>query len=348
MFISKRTMLVIGAVAAAGMAAAHMASTGAASAPGGSMRRMSIADPAVGIDDAMSLDIPTGWQFQGAIVRNVPCSPGDAFPQLQVSSPDGAYSITIMTPFFTTSQPTNLDLRSCGAVAPLAPAATILTRYVLPAIRHGAVTSSPEDAPHVEGFLRSTNRSINGISMSGDAARVRVSYSQDGQAVEEYVVGLTVQMRPQGMPGGTSSTTVQIFRAPAGKLDEFFEKATTTMHLTANPSWQQRNEQLAQQAAARAEWQGNQQRAAILQNGQDAGAAGRAMLANTRAQIQATGRASMNNAARSEAARHTAAVGTADYVGGRPTQIYYFCDGNGGTRTNNNPNSPGPGWAPCN
>jgi hypothetical protein len=311
------------------------------------MQRMNIADPSLGIEDAMSLEIPVGWQFHGTIVRNVPCSPGDPFPQVQVSSPDGAYSLTIMTPFFTTSQPTNFDLRTCGTVAPLAPAATILTRYVLPAIRRGAEISDPEASPRADNWLRSSNRTENGIQMSGDASRVHVAYTQNGQAVEEYVVGLTLQMRNPGMPGGTSSTTVQIFRAPAGKLDEFFDRATTTMPLTANPQWRQRSAQLAQQAAAEAQRQGNEQRAAILQNGQDAGAAGRAMLARTRDQIQATGQASMDSAARNEAARHTAAVGTADLVGGRPTQIYYFCNGSGGTRTNNNPNSPGPGWVPC-
>jgi hypothetical protein len=327
---------------------APLAGANAWSATATSMQHMTIADPTLGIEDAMSLEIPAGWQFQGSIVRNVPCSPGDAFPQVQVSSPDGAYSLTIMTPFFTTSQPTNFDLRTCGAVAPLAPAATILTRYVLPAIRRGAATGSPEAAPRADAWLRSVNRSENGMQTSGDASRVRVTYTQNGQAVEEYVVGLTVQMRRQGMPGGTSATTVQIFRAPAGKLEEFFERATTTMPLSANPQWRQRNAQLADQAAAEAQRQGNQQRAAILQNGQDAGAAGRDMLARTRAQIQATGQASMDSAARNEAARHSAAVGTADYVGNRPTQIYTFCNGSGGMRTNNNPNSPGPGWTPCN
>jgi hypothetical protein len=335
-------------VAAACLVGAYIASTSASPATGGSLQRVTLADPTLGIEDAMSLDIPTGWQFEGIVVRNVPCSPGDAFPQVQASSPDGAYSITIMTPFFTTSQPTDFDLRTCGTVAPLMPAAIILSRYVVPAIRRGAETSNPEPVPQAEGFLRSVNRNENGIVMSGDAARVRVSYTMNGQRVEEYVVGLTVQMRRQGMPGGTSSTTVQIFRAPPGKLDEFVAMASSKMTLTPNPNWQQRNQELTQQAAARAEWQGNRQRAAILQNGQDAGAAGRAMLANTRAQIQATGQASMNNAARSEAARHAGAVGTMDYVGDRPTQVYFFCNGSGATRTNNNPNSPGPGWFPCN
>jgi hypothetical protein len=56
----------------------------------------------------------------------------------------------------------------------------------------------------------------------------------------------------------------------------------------------------------------------------------------------------MDAAARSEAARHTGAVGTADYVGNRPTAVYYFCSASGGRTTNNNSNSPGPGWYPCN
>jgi hypothetical protein len=323
-------------------------STNASSGTAGSMQRVSLADPAVGIQDAMSLNIPVGWRFQGEIVRNVPCSPGDAFPQMQVSSADGAYSLTLMTPFFTTSQPTSFDLRSCGMVAPLTSTSNILAHYIVPALRKGAQASAPDAVPDAAEFIQSVNRNSNGMMMSGDAARVHVSYTQNGHAVEEYIVGLTTIARMQGIPGGTTATTVEIYRAPAGQLDAFFQRATTTMVMTTNPQWQQRNAQLVQQAAMQAQQQGEQQRAAILQNGQDAGAAGRAMLASTRNQIQATGQASMDAAARSEAARHTGAVGTADYIGNRLTSVYYFCNANGGRTTNNNPNSPGPGWYPCN
>jgi len=323
-------------------------STNASSGTTGSMQRVSLADPAVGIQDAMSLNIPAGWRFQGEIVRNVPCSPGDAFPQMQVSSVDGAYSLTLMTPFFTTSQPTSFDLRSCGTVAPLTSTSNILAHYIVPALRKGAQASAPDAVPDAEKFIQSVSGTSNGIMMSGDAARVHVAYTQNGQAVEEYIVGLTTIARMQGISGGTTATTVALYRAPAGQLDAFFQSATTTMVVTTNPQWQQRNTQLVQQAAMQAQRQGEQQRAAILQNGQDAGAAGRAMLANTRNNILATGRASMNAAARSEAARHTGAVGTSNYVGNSPTSVYYFCNANGGRTTNNNPNSPGPGWYPCN
>lgn len=317
------------------------------SATAAPMKRVLLADPALGIQEAMSVPIPADWKFEGRIVRDVPCSPGDPFPQMQATSADGAYVMTIMTPFFTTSQPTDFDLRTCGVVAPPMSTADVLVRYVLPAIRRGAQTSAPEAVPDADRFVKSVSRNANGFVVSGDAARVRVSYTQNGRNVEEYVIGLTTQIRHTGWSGGTSSTLVQILRAPRGKLDDFVKQVATDMQAEPNPAWQQRSQQLAQQAAQQAEQRGEQQRAGILQNGQDAGAAGRAALANTRNQIQATGQASMDNAARSEAARHTGAVGTADYAGGRATSVYYFCDGSGATRTNNNPNPPGPGWTLC-
>jgi hypothetical protein len=322
--------------------------TGSGNGAEGSMQHVSLADPAVGIQDAMSLNIPAGWQFHGQVVRNISCSPGDAFPQMQTSSADGAYSLTIMTPFFTSSAAPSFDMRNCGVVAPLTSSADILTRYVLPAIRPGVQASTPEPVPGVEQFLQNTNQSGNGMMMSGDDARVKLSYDKNGTAVDEYIVGLTTVLRRQGMQGGTSSTIVEIYTAPAGKLDAFFQQAESTMELTPNPQWQQRDAQMTRQMAAQSQQQGDQQRATILQNGQDGGAAGRAMLAQTRSNIQATGQASMNNAARSEAARHYGAVGTADYVGNRPTQTYFFCNSSGGHTTNNNPNPPGPGWYPCN
>ncbi len=315
--------------------------------PFGPMQHVSLADPALGFANAMSLPIPADWKFEGRIVRDVACSPGDAFPQMQASSADGAYGLTVMTPFFTTSQPTDFDLRTCGVVAPLTSAANVLVRYVLPAIRRGAQTSAPEPVPDGERFVKSVSRQANGVIVSGDAARVRVSYTQNGRPVEEYVVGFTTQIRRAGWTGGTSSTAVQVLRAPGGKLDEFVKQVAANMQAELNPAWQQRNQQLLQQSARQAELHGEQQRAAITQTGQDAGAAGRAALANTRNQIRATGQASMDNAARSEAARHASAVGTADYVGGRPTSTYVFCNGSGATRTNNNPNPPAPGWTLC-
>jgi hypothetical protein len=312
------------------------------------MQQVWLGDSAIGMQNAMSMTIPTGWHFQGAIVRNVPCSPGDAFPQLVVSSSDGAYSLTIMTPFFTTSMPTNFNLQSCGTVAQPTTAANILTHYVVPAIRKGAQTSAPQSAPGWEPYLRGAGPPSNGFSETRDVSRVHVSYTQNGQAIEEYIVGSESVFRHTGMAGGTSSTTVSIYKAPAGKLDAFYTQAMATINITPTPQWQQRNAQLAQQATQQAQQQGQQQRAAILQQGQDAGAAGRAMLANTRNQIQATGQASMNAAAQSEAARHTSAVGTADYVGNRPTSLYQFCNNSGGRTTNNNPTPPGPGWHGCN
>ncbi len=313
----------------------------------GPLKRVFLADRTLGMQDAVSVPIPADWKFEGRIVRDVPCSPGDPYPQMQATSADGTFGMTIMTPFFTTSQPTDFDLRSCGVVAPLMSTADVLVRYVLPAIRRGAQTSAPEAVPEVDKFVQSVSHSANGFIVSGDAARVRVFYTQNGQKVEEYVIGFTTQIRHAGWSGGTSSTMVQILRAPGGKLDEFVKQTGPDMQPVPNPEWQQRSQLLAQQAAQQAQQRGERQRAAIQQNGQDAGAAGRAALANTRAQIQATGKASMDNAARSEAARHASAVGTADYVGGRPTSVYYFCDGSGATRTNNNPNPPAPGWTLC-
>jgi hypothetical protein len=306
-----------------------------------------LGDSAIGMPQAMSMTIPTGWHFQGGIVRNVSCSPGDAFPQFIVSSPDNAYSLTVMTPFFTTSMPTNFNLQNCGTVAQPTTAANILAHYVVPAIRRGAQASAPQSAPGWERFMSGTSPPSNGFSEARNVSRVKVSYTQNGQAIEEYIVGSESVFRHSGMNGGTSTTTVSIYKAPAGKLDDFYTQAMATINITPTPQWQQRNQQLAQQEAQQAQQQGQQQRAAIQQQGQDAGAAGRAMLANTTKQIQATGQASMNAAAQSEAARHSSAVGTADYVGNRGTSTYFFCNNSGGRTTNNNPNPPGPGWYSC-
>jgi hypothetical protein len=175
---------------------------------------------------------------------------------------------------------------------------------------------------------------------------VRVKYPQDGANREAGVFGFTLTGRYTNIPGNWSVTNVLILDAPAGQLDMLAERMRS-ISLVPDSEWRQRDNQITQQIIQQSNQQGQQTRDGILADGQRNANRLQNQAAQAQQNIQNTGNASMNNAARAEAARHTGAVGTMDHVGDRYTSIYYFCNGNSRT-TNNNPNPPGPGWHACN
>lgn len=311
----------------------------------GLMQKGWLADPAAGVEHAMSLSFPEKWRFQGEILRNVSCDPGSAYLRYRITSPDGVYSVTLLVPFFTFATPGNQDVRSCGAIAQATSAENVLLHFVVPALYRGA-RGTPEPLPGLAQYRQANGHASGNSIISADMAMVRVKYPLDGANREAGVFGFTLTGRYTNIPGNWSVTNVLILDAPAGQLDMLAERMRS-ISLIPDSEWRQRDNQITQQIIQQSNQQGQQAQDGILADGQRN--ANRLQNQATQAQqnIQNTGNASMNNAARAEAARHTGAVGTMDHVGGRYTSIYYFCNGTSRT-TNNNPNPPGPGWYACN
>jgi hypothetical protein len=297
---------------------------------------------------AYTLEIPAGWRFESSLRRDVGCSPGDPFQAYRVTSSDGTLSIQVMTPFFTAFPAQfaqGMDFSKCGVITQAMPTARLLTRYIVPAIRRDArVIGAPEPTEDQQKWVQQNAQRFQMYSTSGDTSRVKVAYTENGKAVEEWIAGLTLETRyRQG--GGFSKTVVVTMRAPAGHLQDVEKAMKWAFTVTANPEWQQRELQRAQQAQALSQQNGQQQRNMIAAQTQDNMNATAARTQSTIDGIHATGDASMKAARDSENARHSAAVGTADYAGDRPTQYYRWRNTiTGATQTTNNPTNPGPNW----
>ena len=324
----------------------HKVPAGYASGGGGT-KRVSIDDAYFSVP-ALSLNMPTGWKLQGTIRHDIGCSPGDAFQTYRLTSPDGQIVISEQTPFFTiypAQMSQNLNVRGCGVISPSAPTGDMLTKYVIPALAPGAKMGAPENVPNVDqwgeqlGFLP-------GIPDVGqDAARVKITYTEGGQNWEAWIVGLSIYKKVNAQGWGFSVTRVGSVRAPAGHLAEAEANLGWALKLTANPDWVQRETARADQQAGQIQARGAQTRQGIAADAQAHMNATNAWTQSNIDAIHRTGNASMQAARDSENARHSAAVGTANYAGDRPTSYYHWRNTQtGATRVTNNPTNPGPGW----
>jgi hypothetical protein len=310
------------------------------------MQTVVLNDVALGMP-AMHLTIPAGWHFQGEVVRNVPCSPGDPFPEYRASSPDGSIVVGMMTPFFTVYPPQsagNMNLRGCGMVMPAPPTGKILSAYVVPAIRKGVQASAPEPVPGTEELIRSMSGRGNMMIHSGGAARVRLSYDENGKPVEEYIAGLTQYTQFQGMPGGTSQTVILTVRAPQGQLEAFMKGTYSQILLTNLPAWQQRSANLSAAQTAQIQQQGAATRQGMATQAQQNMQQTVDRSNQTVQNIQRTGQAAMQTDRNRQQAIDNAAAGTAAYVNNK-TAIYHWRQTSTGTTTwTDTPTAPGPGW----
>ena len=311
-----------------------------------SLHLVTINDEALNMP-AMTAQIPAGWRFEGAIDRNVACSPGDAFPHFRAQSPDGSVTIQQLTPFFTTDRPLP-GFNQCGVIGPIQPTTTLLSRYLVPAIAPNLHADPPEPIPRSEALVRSMNHFDGRFQVSGDTGRVRLTYtSSTGKPMEEYIVAITQRSVLPGTRNGHTVTALKLISAPAGQVEQVVDTIASRLILTPLPAWQQRDQQLAADARNASDQQGGQTRAAIIADGQRNTQRLGAVAAGAINNINNTGQASRDAAAASEQARHDAAMGTAAHVGDK-TVSYKWCDNQGNFTYTDSTRPPAYGWQRCN
>jgi hypothetical protein len=310
------------------------------------MQTVSLTDTALGMH-AMNLTLPAGWHFQGEVVRNVGCSPGDPFATYRAESPDGSISISMLTPFFTIYPPQSvgrLNFSSCGMVMPAVPTGKLLSQYIVPAIRKGAQASAPEPIPGTEQLIRSMSSRGNMMINSGDTARVHLTYTMNGKPVEENILGITRYTQFQGMPGGSSQTMVFTIRAPEGQLKAFVNSVYPQIKLTNDPEWMQRSANLSAEQTRQIQQAGAATRQGIMNQTQQNIQNTVDRSNQTVQQIQNTGAVSRQVAKDKQQAIDNAAAGTAGYVGDKVVTYHWLQQSTGNKMYTQTPRAPGPGW----
>ena len=318
---------------------------------GGGMHRVSIDDPMFGAS-AYSLNIPSGWKFEGSIRHDVSCSPGDAFQTYRLTSPDGKSVISVRAPFFTAypaQMIQGMNFNGCGVIAQFVPTGQLLTQYVIPQFAPQAHMEPAERLPNVDQWGEQLSFLPGIPDAQQDASRVKISYTEGGQAYEAWIVGLTLFKKVNAQGWGFSKTVIGTVRAPQGHLAEAEANLNWALKLSVNQAWLQQEENRMDQATAQSQARGAQTRQGIAADAQAHMNATNQWSQNTIDSIHRTGAASMKSARDSENARHAGAVGTADYVGDRPTNYYRWRNTvTGATQVTNNSTNPGPNWVPVN
>lgn len=237
------------------------------SAPQGTvvLEKVSLRDPGMDNIESHTLLKPQGWQVQGGQQWNVQAFRDFVHLNLRVTAPDGRELAVYPGGFYEDSNVYEISRQLGAQVQPPQPgqvtgdgithmplpesASAYVTNVVIPTNRPGAqnvrvvtTTELPQIARQVEELMapvmRNAERDDQQLRQMGAqiqrelsiiAERVRLAYTENGQAFEEdvWVVGSvqhTAQLLQQGMPMTHiyhwTMNDPRGVRAPAGQLDE--------------------------------------------------------------------------------------------------------------------------------
>ena len=258
---------------------------------------------------ALSLLIPTDWQFQGnAQYSLAPGCHGNLVRLVfRAASPDGRLAIEMLpgNSWQWADDPNSLQMmragnqqmaqfgaRGCDIMPPMT-AEDFLRRSIIPAARREARVERVEPIPDVAQQLQEQARQAEQaaarqgipVRVRADVASARLSYGVNGQPVEEWLIATTFSSGIAGpsfnMNTGRMGQTLfytcggdHVFglRAPQGQLDaqeSFFRMVLSTVRV--DPQWQARVTQVIANMQA-AEIKGARDRSAIItKSGQDIG-----------------------------------------------------------------------------
>ncbi|HEY2470372.1 MAG TPA: hypothetical protein VGI45_21435 [Terracidiphilus sp.] len=256
-------------------AAGTSALTGAAASPSTSAnwtatQKVTVTDNAVRMT-AFTVSIPSGWKYAGMILRPGGChAPSVPAYGLSFSTvgPDNvtAYSVLPGVTWDWESDGKSPQGPRCQPVS-ITTAAAFLLNIAIPNLRPDAKNISIVPLPaQMQSALQAQQRAVQAQAGGGhnilDAARVRLEYQLNGQAVEE-LIGAVVACQEMNMPAYPllnrpaitrrfcHSNGTSIRRAPKGGLDALIAKDLPAPQI--DPAWDARIQQ--QMRANFASWQ---------------------------------------------------------------------------------------------
>jgi hypothetical protein len=256
---------------------------------------------------ALTLLLPTDWQFQGAAqyAQSIGCHANLVRLVFRGSSPDGKLAIemlpgnawewaddlnTVRMIQMSNQQMAQFGRRACDLMPPMT-AEDYLRRSVLPGLRRDARLIGMEPMPDIaqqvdeeaHQLQQTAARQGMQVRIRAGVARARLSYSREGQAAEEWLTAMTFSGAVAGpafnmATGGVAQTYfytcggdhIFALRAPQGQLDaqeKFFRMVLSTIRV--DPQWQARVTQAIAGLHA-TDSKGAADRSAIIaQNGRD-------------------------------------------------------------------------------
>ncbi len=235
------------------------------------MKQVQVIDPS-GFSKPMPVEdllIPTDWKFQSNVQwANRGCFVDLAAVGFEAQSADGKLVLEAFPSFswqfakdpavqkylvMENQAGAKAGLKPCPVNQPV-PAAEVLRKVVLPQYRPGKEVVTVEPMPELEKFMNSrvqnleqqSARAGQAVQFRADAAKARLKYDLDGQAVEEWVTAVSVA-QASSVPTGSGPTLgvdcravmLYAFRAPLGQLDgnaKLFEMIRSSLRMEQD--WQ--------------------------------------------------------------------------------------------------------------
>ncbi len=227
---------------------------------------------------ALSLLVPSDWQFQGSVRYNttIGCHADLVQVSFRAASADNRFAVEMIPGLHWTwaddpssvramqmsaQQSLRFGRKECDIMPPLMPG-DFLRRMVVPKVRPNARMVAVEAMPDVTQKLQEKAREQENMAarvgmrmrIRAEAARARLEYDLNGQAVEEWVTAVTFAAATAGpsydMATGRMGQTqfyncggylIFALRAPQGQLasrEKFFELVLGTVQV--DPAWQGR------------------------------------------------------------------------------------------------------------
>ena len=186
-------------------------------------------DPTLNNIKAFTVSIPSGWKFQGTVVRGPQCDPMSA-PIFRAYSPDGLTEIRLEPMFAWSFHPAikMATVQGCMPYKSTMSASEFLDRYLelIAGGVHvvGPMAIAPTYRERVEKFASAlnANNQMPGFHATVDTAALRIE-THNGTFTIEQRLRVWVECRTNtGMGkfnGGGCSAHVDVLRAPKGKLD---------------------------------------------------------------------------------------------------------------------------------
>jgi hypothetical protein len=227
---------------------------------------------------ALSLLVPSDWQFQGSVRYNTAlgCHADLVQVSFRAASPDNRFAVEMFPGLHWTwaddpssvramqmsaQQSMRFGRKECDIMPPMTPG-DFLRRMVVPKVRPNARVVAVEPMPDVSQKLQEKAREQENMAarvgmrmrIHAEAARARLEYDLNGQAVEEWVTAVTFAAATAGpsfdMATGRMGQTLFYncggyllfaLRAPQGQLasrQKFFDLVLGTVQV--DPAWQGR------------------------------------------------------------------------------------------------------------
>ena len=223
---------------------------------------------------AMTLLIPTDWQFQGGAQwgEYSGCTTSRVMTTFKAASADGKFGLELFPPYYWqwsddpgsqrtmqigNQQKAQVKGKPCDVMPPMS-AADYLRRFAVPRLRPGkqivSIDQFPEGMQEVQQQARETEaswaRTTTPMQVRADIAGARLQYTLNGQPVEEWITAIvSVNARSwaaynvrggqgKAMHYDCSAYSILAMRAPMGQLSErrnFFRMILKT--IKADPTW---------------------------------------------------------------------------------------------------------------